>query len=61
MAFSGRRRDGDAQGGKPGLFDLVGLFKYEAWARNKGRPKADAMLQYVALAESFAREHGMEI
>lgn len=54
-------RDGDVHGDKPGLFDPVGKFKYEAWSRNKGLPKDDAMRQYVALAESFASEHGVEL
>ncbi len=54
-------RDGDARGEKPGLFDPIGRFKYEAWTRNKGLPKDDAMRHYVALAESFAGENGVEI
>jgi diazepam-binding inhibitor (GABA receptor modulator, acyl-CoA-binding protein) len=54
-------RDGDVHGDKPGLFDPVGQFKYAAWSRNKGLPKDDAMRQYVALAESFARGNGFEI
>jgi diazepam-binding inhibitor (GABA receptor modulating acyl-CoA-binding protein) len=54
-------RDGDVHGDKPGAFDFVGRFKYDAWAKNAGLPKADAMRQYVALAEGFARDHGVEI
>jgi diazepam-binding inhibitor (GABA receptor modulating acyl-CoA-binding protein) len=54
-------RDGDAHGEKPGMFDLVGKFKYEAWSKNQGVPKGEAMRQYVALAEGFARENGVEI
>jgi diazepam-binding inhibitor (GABA receptor modulator, acyl-CoA-binding protein) len=54
-------RDGDAQGEKPGLLDPVGRFKFDAWSLNKGLDQGDAMRQYVALAEGFAREHGVEI
>lgn len=54
-------RDGDVHGDKPGLFDMVGKFKYEAWAHNKGMSKDEAMRQYVALAENFARDHGVTI
>ncbi len=54
-------RDGDVHGDKPGLFDMVGKFKYEAWSRNKGLKKDEAMREYVGLAEGFAREHGVTI
>ncbi len=54
-------RDGDVHGDKPGVFDLVGKFKYQAWSHNKGMKKDEAMRQYVALAEDFAREHGVKI
>jgi diazepam-binding inhibitor (GABA receptor modulating acyl-CoA-binding protein) len=54
-------RDGDAHGEKPGMFDLVGKFKYDAWSKQKGIPKDEAMRQYVALAECFARDNGVEI
>jgi diazepam-binding inhibitor (GABA receptor modulator, acyl-CoA-binding protein) len=54
-------RDGDAHGEKPGMFDLVGKLKYEAWSKHKGVQKVEAMRQYVALAEGFAHENGAEI
>jgi acyl-CoA-binding protein len=54
-------RDGDVHGPKPGLFDMVGKFKYEAWSGHQGMTKDEAMRQYVALAEDFAREHGVTI
>ncbi|WP_374547048.1 acyl-CoA-binding protein [Rhodoblastus sp.] len=54
-------RDGDVHGDKPGVFDLVGKFKYDAWARNRGMSKDEAMRAYVALAESFARDHGVTL
>jgi diazepam-binding inhibitor (GABA receptor modulator, acyl-CoA-binding protein) len=54
-------RDGDVHGDKPGLFDMVGKFKYEAWAHCKGMSTGEAMRQYVALAENFARDNGVTI
>ena len=54
-------RDGDVHGPKPGLLDMVGKIKYEAWARRQGMTKDEAMRQYVVLAEDFAREHGVRI
>ena len=54
-------RDGDVHGDKPGLFDMVGKFKYDAWSRTKGVKKDEAMREYVRLAEGFARQHDVTI
>lgn len=40
---------GDVQGKRPGLLDLKGRAKYDAWAARKGLAKDGAMQQYVAL------------
>lgn len=40
---------GDATGSRPGMFDMVGRAKYDAWARLKGAAKESAMRDYVAL------------
>ncbi len=40
---------GDAQGKRPGLLDMVGRAKFDAWAGRKGLAKDAAMQQYVAL------------
>lgn len=42
---------GDAAGSRPGMFDLVGRAKYDAWAKRAGTAKDDAMRQYVELVE----------
>lgn len=44
---------GDVSGGRPGMFDLVGQAKYDAWARLKGTDKDSAMQQYVELVNSL--------
>lgn len=40
--------DGDVSGKKPGMFDMVGKAKYEAWEKQKGKSKDAAMTAYIA-------------
>ncbi|WP_375771934.1 acyl-CoA-binding protein [Archangium gephyra] len=47
--------DGDVQGKRPGMLDLKGRAKYDAWAGRKGLGKEAAMQQYVALVERLLR------
>jgi acyl-CoA-binding protein len=42
--------DGDASGSRPGMFDLKGRAKFDAWAKQKDLSKDEAMKKYVALA-----------
>ena len=44
---------GDVSGEKPGLFDFVGLAKYEAWERLAGMSPDDARHQYVELVRGL--------
>lgn len=44
---------GDAAGPRPGFTDMVGRYKYDAWAALKGCAADDAMRQYIALVESL--------
>jgi len=44
---------GDASGNRPGMFDMVGRAKYDAWAKIKGTSMESAMQQYVDLVESL--------
>lgn len=41
--------EGDVQGSRPGMFDMVGGAKYDAWATRKGMSKEEAMQAYVDL------------
>ena len=54
-------RDGDVEGRRPSPFDLVGRFKYDAWASHKGMAREEAMRQYISTVENFAKEKGVEI
>lgn len=40
---------GDVEGKRPGLLDLKGRAKFDAWAARKGTSKDAAMEKYVAL------------
>ena len=40
---------GDVQGKRPGVLDMKGRAKYDAWASQKSVSKGDAMKAYVAL------------
>ncbi len=43
--------EGDVQGKRPGMLDLKGRAKYDAWAGRKGVAREAAMQQYVALVD----------
>ena len=44
---------GDVDGKRPGMMDMVGRAKYDAWASLKGTTSDAAQTQYVALLESL--------
>jgi len=45
---------GDVQGKRPGMFDLKGRAKYDAWSKQKGKTKEQAREAYIALVDSLA-------
>ncbi len=47
---------GDASGSRPGMFDLKGRAKFDAWTARKGLSKEQAMKAYVALADQLAKQ-----
>ncbi|WPB74347.1 acyl-CoA-binding protein [Archangium violaceum] len=47
--------EGDVQGKRPGMLDVKGRAKYDAWVGRKGLGKEAAMQQYVALVERLLR------
>ncbi|HEY5926135.1 MAG TPA: acyl-CoA-binding protein [Kofleriaceae bacterium] len=46
---------GDAGGDRPGMLDLRGRAKYDAWAKRKGLTKDAAMQAYIDLVAKHAR------
>ena len=49
---------GDATGGRPGVFDLKGRAKHDAWAARKGMAREAAREAYVALVDRLAGAAG---
>lgn len=45
--------EGDVQGTRPSMFDFKGQAKYDAWAREAGKSKDDAMQAYINLVASL--------
>jgi len=41
--------EGDATGDSPGMFDMVGRAKFDAWSKLKGVSAEDAMQRYIDL------------
>lgn len=39
--------EGDVKGSRPGMLDMVGRAKYDAWAKQKGKTADAAMQAYV--------------
>lgn len=48
--------DGDVSGKRPGMMDVIGRFKYDAWAALKGMSSEAAMHQYVHEVESIEKK-----
>jgi len=44
---------GDVQGKRPGMLDIRGRAKYDAWAARKGTSRDEAIKAYVALVDSL--------
>lgn len=47
--------EGDVRGKRPGMLDLRGRAKYDAWAGRKGLGQDDAMRRYVELVDRLLR------
>ena len=44
---------GDVSGKKPGMLDMVGRAKYDAWSKVKGTSTDEAKQQYIAFVHSL--------
>lgn len=47
--------EGDARGARPGVLDLIGRAKFDAWAKLKGTERQAAMAKYCELIESLEK------
>ena len=57
-AFYKQGTAGDVAGKRPGMLDVKGRAKYDAWAKKKGTSKDDAKQKYVDLVERLTGSHG---
>jgi acyl-CoA-binding protein len=48
--------EGDATGSRPGMFDMVGRAKFDAWSKRKGTAKDAAKTAYVALVAGLLKK-----
>jgi len=46
---------GDVQGKRPGMLDIKGRAKYDAWTARKGLDQQQAMEQYVAVVDRLLK------
>jgi diazepam-binding inhibitor (GABA receptor modulator, acyl-CoA-binding protein) len=44
---------GDVEGKRPGMLDIKGRAKYDAWAKLQGTPQKKAMEDYIKLVEKL--------
>jgi diazepam-binding inhibitor (GABA receptor modulator, acyl-CoA-binding protein) len=49
--------EGDVKGSRPGMLDMVGRAKYDAWAKLKGSKPDAAMQKYVDKVASLLKTH----
>ena len=49
---------GDVSGKRPGLLDLKGRAKYDAWERRRGRPREACAAEYVELVAQLEKKYG---
>jgi acyl-CoA-binding protein/pimeloyl-ACP methyl ester carboxylesterase len=49
-------QDGDVHGKRPGMMDVVGRFKYDAWAALKGMAPEEAMRLYIAEVDGLQKK-----
>jgi diazepam-binding inhibitor (GABA receptor modulating acyl-CoA-binding protein) len=49
---------GDASGNRPGMLDVRGRAKYDAWASRKGMTGDAAMTSYIAVVDRATRRGG---
>ncbi|KAN0065779.1 acyl-CoA-binding protein (ACBP)/diazepam binding inhibitor (DBI)/endozepine (EP) [Thecaphora frezii] len=48
---------GDVNTTRPGLFDLAGKYKWDAWKQNEGKSKEQAQQEYVDALLAILEKH----
>lgn len=49
--------EGDVKGSRPGLLDLKGRAKYDAWAKLKGKSVELSRTEYVSLVATLKKKY----
>ena len=49
--------EGDVKGDRPGMLDMVGRAKYDAWVKLKGMKADDAMKKYAEKVAALLKSH----
>lgn len=49
--------EGDVKGSRPGMLDLKGRAKYDAWAKQKGRPAQETKEEYINLVATLKKKY----
>ncbi|QHS10248.1 acyl-CoA-binding protein [Sinimarinibacterium sp. NLF-5-8] len=49
--------EGDVNGSRPGMLDMVGRAKYDAWAKLKGTSSDAAMQKYLDKVAALLQSH----
>jgi acyl-CoA-binding protein len=57
-AYFKQGKEGDVQGKRPGMLDVKGRAKYDAWAGKKGMGREEAMQAYVDLVSRLESKYG---
>ncbi|XP_041057451.1 acyl-CoA-binding protein [Carcharodon carcharias] len=50
---------GDVNTDRPGMFDLKGKAKWDAWNERKGTSKEEAMKMYISKVQELKDKYGM--
>ena len=56
-AYFKQATEGDNDTSKPGMFDIKGKFKWEAWKAKAGLSKDDAQQKYVDIVNGLLETH----
>lgn len=57
-AWYSQATKGDVSGKRPGMLDMVGRAKYDAWAKLKGMSAEAAMQAYVDKVKEIDKQYG---
>ncbi|MBF7730015.1 acyl-CoA-binding protein [Pseudomonas sp. N040] len=49
---------GDVSGARPGMLDMIGRAKYDAWAKLAGLSSSEAQARYVAKVQALLKADG---